>query len=598
MKKLSLVISILMFISLFSINPFFINKTSGDNTFNIGLWNIETVDGGGVGWYTDISILDSEEVYITYYDVNAKNLKLAKLINSKWYLETIDSIGDVGMYTSLAIDNNRNPHISYYDETNGNLKYAKWADQNWSIEIVDNYNDVGLDTSIAIDSNNYPHISYYDSSDGDLKYAKWTGSEWIIEVVDSLTKVGLGTSLVLDDSGNPHISYYYEQAPGLSYAYRSESGWITNIIDSECKSFGYTSITLDTNSRPNIAYFDVGTTTEDWYLKYAYFNNSKWNIEIIDPNIKSFWNDPGLSIGFGKNEIIHISYYEWSENNLNYAWRLNDKWNIETVDSYGAVGAYNSIDIDSEGYPHISYMDRSNLSLKYAKKYQYCPSTPKKPFGNKHGFPGREYIYTSSSIDFENDKIRYGWDWNGDFIIDEYTEYLNSGEKLQTSHIWENGGTYQIQLIAIDENNLESRWSDSLAVSIPKNKLINYPPNPPIIDGPLIGKVNDINMYNFTVIDPDEDDALWELEIDFGNEIITVKSCDHGECKPWNNGETIPIEHIWKESGNYDIKAKVMDAYGEWSEWSEPYTVTMPRFKTNNLINKILILIFERLPFH
>ena len=41
-----------------------------------------------------------------------------------------------------------------------------------------------------------------------------------------------------------------------------------------------------------------------------------------------------------------------------------------------------------------------------------------------------------------------------------------------------------------------------------------------------------------------------------------------------------------------------MDAYGEWSEWSEPYTVTMPRFKTNNLINKILILIFERLPFH
>ena len=62
------------------------------------------------------------------------------------------------------------------------------------------------------------------------------------------------------------------------------------------------------------------------------------------------------------SSMMHISYYSWTENDLNYAWRLNNKWNIETVESYGSVGAYNSIDIDEEGYPHISYMDRSNLS--------------------------------------------------------------------------------------------------------------------------------------------------------------------------------------------------------------------------------------------
>ncbi len=477
MKKLSFVLSIILIISIFSINPFFIKETIGCDNYYNELWSIDTVDGGGVGWYTDISILDSDKVFITYYDVNAKNLKMARLIDSRWYLETIDSIGDVGLYSSLAIDHNGNPHISYYDGSNKDLKYAKFSNGSWSIEVVDSENDVGLDTSIYIDSNNNPHISYYDSTNGDLKYAKNIGSKWIIEVVESLDRVGLGTSIVLDDSGNPHISYYYEEKAGLSHAHRVGPDWVTDIVDSECRGFGYTSIILDSYSKPNIAYFDVGTSTEDWYVKYAYFENSKWNIEIVDPNIQSYWYDPGISIDCGKNDIIHLSYYEWSENNLNYAWRINDKWSIETVDSYDAVGAYNSMDIDSKGYPHISYMDRSSLSLKYAKKNQYCPSTPEKPLGNKHGFPNREYIYSSSSIDFENDNIRYGWDWDGDFIVDEYTEYLNSGEEIKTSHKWETGGTYQIQLIAIDENGFESRWSDLLAVSISKNKIINNPLN-------------------------------------------------------------------------------------------------------------------------
>jgi hypothetical protein len=41
-------------------------------------------------------------------------------------------------------------------------------------------------------------------------------------------------------------------------------------------------------------------------------------------------------------------------------------WHIETVDSAGDVGESNSLALDAEGHPHISYVDWTNKALKYA----------------------------------------------------------------------------------------------------------------------------------------------------------------------------------------------------------------------------------------
>ena len=55
-------------------------------------------------------------------------------------------------------------------------------------------------------------------------------------------------------------------------------------------------------------------------------------------------------------------------------------------------------------------------------------------------------------------------------------EPFNSGETCEANHIWQEKGNYQIRVKAMDINDYESDWSDSLPISMPKNKKsINTP---------------------------------------------------------------------------------------------------------------------------
>ncbi|MEM2583115.1 MAG: PKD domain-containing protein [Candidatus Thermoplasmatota archaeon] len=147
-------------------------------------------------------------------------------------------------------------------------------------------------------------------------------------------------------------------------------------------------------------------------------------------------------------------------------------WHIEKVDEEGDVGAYASIAIDLNGYPHISYVDRSNLDLKYAKKINYKPEKPQKPEGRIFAITGKKYFYETVSSDFDGDKIRYGWDWNNDNIVDEWTEFYESGIKIKITHSWNKMGIYKIKVIAEDENGFLSNWSDEKRIYVFKSMQI------------------------------------------------------------------------------------------------------------------------------
>ncbi|GAH41678.1 unnamed protein product, partial [marine sediment metagenome] len=110
----------------------------------------------------------------------------------------------------------------------------------------------------------------------------------------------------------------------------------------------FSSIDVDNQNRPHISYYD--TSTDD--LKYAYWDGSMWQIEVIDQS-----GDVGrwTSIAVDTNtNNVHISYCHEGNRDLKYSKWDGSIWTTETVDASGNRGEYTCIDLDSYGNPHIS----------------------------------------------------------------------------------------------------------------------------------------------------------------------------------------------------------------------------------------------------
>jgi len=97
----------------------------------------------------------------------------------------------------------------------------------------------------------------------------------------------------------------------------------------------------------------------------------------------------------------------------------------------------------------------------------FPPVKPQRPNGPTSGETGKPYNYSCVTIDRENDRIRYYFDW-GDGT-GNWSDWMHSGETCQLQHIWKEEGVYNITVKAQDKYGLESEWSDPLSVSMPKS---------------------------------------------------------------------------------------------------------------------------------
>ena len=100
----------------------------------------------------------------------------------------------------------------------------------------------------------------------------------------------------------------------------------------------------------------------------------------------------------------------------------------------------------------------------------YSPDTPETPTGPSTGKINEEQSYYTSTNDPDKDSVYYCFDW-GEGSDSGWLGPYNSGEEIETSHIWVEKGNYDIKVKAKDIYGSESEWSDPLCVSIPKNKL-------------------------------------------------------------------------------------------------------------------------------
>lgn len=249
------------------------------------------------------------------------------------------------------------------------------SDTEWQVETVDDTWRVGKYTSLALDSNGNPHISYSNHSDArDLKYARWDGTNWMIETVDGANSdVGIHNAIALDSNNRPHIvyGYYRYHEDGTSdtmsprYAHWDGTAWKISDVDLDThmtwtdSSDSPTSIAVDSNGTPHISYYQErywdGTSwnyTTD--LMYATWNGTAWNLTSVDSDGSSVGRNNSIAVDSNNNP--HISYWDGSNSDLEYARWDGTTWNLSTVDANNIYNG-NSIAIDSNDNPHIAYYE-------------------------------------------------------------------------------------------------------------------------------------------------------------------------------------------------------------------------------------------------
>ena len=214
------------------------------------------------------------------------------------------------------------------------------------------------------------------------------------------------------------------------------------------------------------------------------------------------------------------------------------------------------------------------------------PETPSQPSGTEFGFVYVSYDYSTFSTDPNDDNVSYGWDWDGDLVVDEWSDWYSSGDICNISHSWDIPSTYDVRVKAKDIHYAESDWSIPLTVNI---TMENYPPKNPKINGPTKG-VPGVE-YEFCLsntVDPDGDRIYVYWKWGDGDE--------SGWLGPYESGEEICENHSWNETGIYTIQAKLKDENGLESDWAS-LTVTMPRSRT---IKNLFIYILQQHPrlFH
>ena len=177
------------------------------------------------------------------------------------------------------------------------------------------------------------------------------------------------------------------------------------------------------------------------------------------------------------------------------------------------------------------------------------PEQPLKPSGPTYVESGVEYIYSSSTVDVDNDQIRFKFDW-GDGNISEWSDFVDSGSTVSMSHSWDEIYFYEVRVIAQDIYGSNSSWSQALNISVSQSDF----GIPPVVITDFSGKFN----VNETIVfdasgSYDLDGFIVSFDWDFGD----------GETGSGRN-----VIHSYKQPGNYIVTLLLTDNNGTKSSKS------------------------------
>ncbi len=278
------------------------------------------------------------------------------------------------------------------------------------------------------------------------------------------------------------------------------------VLDHDVKCMGWETLKIDNSiyDALKISGVNLGDKNDFWYsaaagnivkldyqnvpLGFGYILNSL-TFDLVSTTFEAMSNPPEIpSTPIGPTDIFvgESGTYETSSNDpdgnkIKYIVDWGDGSEntysdfIESGQTYSAGHTWNT-----KGSHEIRIKARD----KFGKESDWSesltvmvinndPNKPSIPDGPTSGKIKNSYTYSTSATDLDGHRVKYGFDWDGDDQVDDWTSLVNSGESASKSHTWTTQGNYEIKVKAQDEYGAESEWSDPLSITMPKNKIVS-----------------------------------------------------------------------------------------------------------------------------
>ena len=423
------------------------------------------VDDDGGADYTRIQdAIDNatagDTVYVfngTYYEniVVNKTINLIGEDRSPWNASVIDG-GGSGDAVHVSVDRvnisgftiNNSGHVGIEIRSNyNNISDNVISNNEMGISLnYSNYNHIS-DNLIQL-SSNYCGISFHYSNNNIL-YENTIISNYLYGVH-------------VDSSSNNNVMYHNNFNNTRNAYDTSTNIWYNDTLHEGNYWSDYFGIDADDDGIGDTHYSIHGGISQDYYPLMIPFGKNPPNANFIHStdNLTVLFD---ASSSFDRDGIV--TSYEWDfDDNTNGA-------GIIINHSYILYGTYNvTLTItDNSGYQD------STSKIIDLPINPNPPEKPANPSGPTVGKLGTSYQYSSSTIDLDGDQMSYLFDW-GDDTDSGWGDPIPSGQTATATHAWTTEGSYQVRVKARDIPGFaESEWSDSIVVSMPKNKAINTP---------------------------------------------------------------------------------------------------------------------------
>lgn len=294
--------------------------------------------------------------------------------------------------------------------------------------------------------------------------------------------------------------------------------WVSNGVLGKLSPTGTTSIKNAINEGCGFIDFSGHGNTDVW-ATHPHLNDNKWLPTLeggyFSNNIKQLTNGDKLPIII--TGACSVSKYNKDDNSFSWTFLANangggigafgatalgyayiskhvtsglvERIAIETFDAYddGAItlGEMWSNAIND----YISYVKlRSDADYKTVEEWSFLgdpttaiaedstpPDTPAAPVGKTNGGINTEYTYTAQTTDPDGDELYYLFDW-GDGTFSGWVGPKNSGQIVSASHKWTTEGNYEIKVKAKDEHGVQSEWSPTIPITMPRSRSVNSLP--------------------------------------------------------------------------------------------------------------------------